>query len=112
MISITIVVWFPPFFQWHQIVVPIKSQTNLNQAVALMDHNPNAKSLRVYLTPLQSDTSTATASTPSSTTGTGSSAPGLGHSKSAGTIAYHDSISGGGDLYDTAVSKQCLSLYF
>ncbi|XP_033628628.1 mitogen-activated protein kinase kinase kinase 2-like isoform X2 [Asterias rubens] len=85
------------------IVVPIKSQTNLNQAVALMDHNPNAKSLRVYLTPLQSDTSTATASTPSSTTGTGSSAPGLGHSKSAGTIAYHDSISGGGDLYDTAI---------
>ncbi len=90
------------------IVVPIKSQTNLNQAVALMDHNPNAKSLRVYLTPLQSGTSTSTTPTSSATTGTksGSSAPGLGHSQSAGSITYHESISGGGDLYDTAVSRE------
>ncbi|XP_022104396.1 mitogen-activated protein kinase kinase kinase 2-like isoform X2 [Acanthaster planci] len=89
------------------IVVPIKSQTNLNQAVALMDHNPTAKSLRIYLTPIQTGTSTATVAT---TTVGGyhkvASSPEILASLSgpgSGSVTYHESVTGGGELYDTAI---------
>ncbi|XP_038047208.1 mitogen-activated protein kinase kinase kinase 2-like isoform X2 [Patiria miniata] len=78
------------------IVVPIKSQTNLNQAVALMDHNPNAKSLRVYLTPIQTGTSSTALTV---TTGAPHRAFSSPEIVSSGSVTYHER----GELYDTAI---------
>ncbi|XP_072033710.1 mitogen-activated protein kinase kinase kinase 2-like [Amphiura filiformis] len=56
------------------IVVPIRNQIDLNQAVELMDRNPNAKSLRIYLSQPSSPSSSLT----SPTSNTSRNGPGKG----------------------------------
>ena len=61
-----LMIMYVNFLPPHQIVVPIRNQVDLNQAVELMDRNPNAKSLRIYLSKPASSPPCKTTSSPSS----------------------------------------------